>query len=292
MSGVLKDSLQRFLIDGSQVRGELVHLDASWQAMLQRAEYPETVRNVLGEAAVAASLLTSTLKFDGSLIMQIKGNGPLHLLVVQATSQRTLRGLARWQQDVPEGSLRDMCGADKLQITIDQGKERERHQGIVALHGNTLTDSLHHYLSTSDQLPTRLWLAVDEQRAAGMLLQNLPGKTQDDDAWQRSTLIADTIKPQELLQLPAEEILNRLYHEEDVRVFESEPMSFRCGCSQERVKQTLIGLGIDECREILHDEGAINVTCEFCNAHYEFDKVDVEQLYTSINNLSPSDLIH
>lgn len=291
-----KDSLYRFTFEHTRVRGELVHLDASWQALLEKCAYPPAVRQVLGEAAAATVLLSATLKFKGALTLQLSGAGPMSLLVMQATSQRTLRGLAHWQgvQDTTGRlALRDLSGADYLQITIDPGADYpERYQSIVELHGQTLADTVEHYLNQSEQLPTRLWLAVSETRCAGLLLQRLPGQAMDQDAWPRSVLLTDTLTPEELLTLHAPNLLRRLYSEETIRLFEDEPVAFRCQCSPARVEDMLKSLGKQECRDIIQEQGAIDVTCEFCNAGYAFDGVDVERLFKTPRGGALSATVH
>ncbi|MGI9303466.1 MAG: Hsp33 family molecular chaperone HslO [Gammaproteobacteria bacterium] len=272
------DTIRRFLIENSTVRGQLVHLDASWRAMLQRADYPSPVRQVLGEAVAAVSLLAATLKMDGSITLQITGAGPLKMVVAQATSRRTVRGMARWQGAAPETSLVELTGAKAMVITINPGEGKERYQSVVELVGARLSDALKLYFLTSEQLPTRMWLAADEQQLGGLLLQNLPGEAEDADAWNRSWMKADTLREHELLRLSAREVLHRLYHEEDVRLFEGAPMSFRCDCSTQRVEAMLAQFAHEELREILQEEGEVSVTCEFCAAGYAFDAVDIEQL--------------
>lgn len=276
-----RDTLHRFIIERTHVRGEWVHLDATWQAVLERADYPAPVRAVLGEAMAAVALLAATIKFDGSLILQITGDGPISMLVVQASGQRSLRGLAHWREAVPSGSLMQKFGDGRIVITIDPGEGKERYQGIVGLQGENLGEALREYFERSEQLPTRLWLSADDRCAAGLLLQSLPGEDSDPDAWNRAVTLAETVRPEELRALDAVQILHRLYHEEDVRLFGREPVSFRCGCSRERVEEMIRGLGAQEAQSILEDEGLIGVTCEFCNARYEFDLVDVEQLFAA-----------
>ena len=226
-----RDSLQRFLFDAHGVRGEIVHLDAAWQAVLQTHDYPQAVAGQLGRAMAAAALLSATIKIEGSLILQIQGEGPLTVLVAQATHERTLRGLVHWRGDVPEGELRDMFGEGHLAMTADAAGG-ERYQGVVALEGRTLAEALEAYFSRSEQLPTRLWLAADGDRAVGMLLQRLPDATSAEDDWDRVLALAGTLTDEELLSLPSDALLYRLFHEERVRVLESEPVSSRCGCSR------------------------------------------------------------
>ncbi len=276
-----KDTLHRFLFEHTNVRGELVHLDASWQAALERKDYPAPVRDLLGQAFAVASLLAATVKFKGSLTLQLQGDGPVTLVLVQATAQRSLRGLAHWEGEVKAGSLKEMTGNGRLAITIDPGEGGERYQGIVALDQDDLAACLEGYFTHSEQLATRLWLVANEEAAAGMLLQQLPKETEDEDAWYRDVHLGETITEEELLQLPALEILRRLYHEEDVRLFDGDPISFRCSCSRERIESVLRGLGAREMQDILEEQGKVSVDCEFCNQHYEFDAVDIEGLFAA-----------
>ena len=278
------DRLFRFIIENSNVRGEMVHLDASWQAVLQHTPYPPPVRNILGEALAACALLAATIKFEGSLILQIRGDGPLHLLVAQSTAEGTVRGIARWHDEVPQHDLKAIFGNAQLVITIEPPKHKiggEPYQGIIALEGEKLGHAIENYFRQSEQLNTRLWLAADERTCGGFLLQELPGKSSDNDAdaWPRATQLADTLTADEILHLPATEVLHRLFHEEDIRLFDAEPVSFRCNCSRERIDTILLSIGTDEAHEILHEQGKVSVDCEFCNAHYEYDAVDIDALF-------------
>ncbi len=280
------DSLRRFLFEHTGIRGNLVHLDASWRAVLDAHPYPEPVRVHLGEALAAVCLLAATVKLEGSLILQIQGSGPLRTLVAQATSARTLRGIARWEGEVPAGGDLGSCfGEGRLVLSIERGGG-EPYQGIVPLEGGGISEAIEGYFRDSEQLPTRLWLAADAHQAAGLLLQRLPGdlsgEAQSDD-WGRICLLADTITPPELTGLPAEQLLYRLFHEETVRLFESEPMAFRCGCSRTRIEDMLRTLGQGEVDSILAEQGAIKVTCEFCNRLYRVDAVDAGQLFASVH---------
>jgi molecular chaperone Hsp33 len=276
------DTRQRFLFEHAPIRGEIVRLDATWRAVLERRDYPPALRDVLGEFMAAAALLVTTLKFKGRLIMQAQGNGPVTLLVVECTSEHTLRGLAHWQGAVNPAPLSEMLGDGRFVITIDPEDAKERYQGIVELEGATVAAALEHYFAKSEQLDTRLWLAADTHQAAGMLLQKLPAApTQDADAWNRATQLGETIRREELLSLPAREIIRRLYHEEDVRVFESRPVAFRCSCSRERVTSMLRMLGHDEMKSIIAERDTVEVDCEFCGRHYTFDAVDAEQVFAA-----------
>lgn len=278
----MSDSLQRFLLESTPVRGEIVHLDATWRAVLERRRYPAPLQALLGDMMAAAALLSAILKFEGSLIMQMQGNGPVQLLVVEATSEHTLRATAKWEGELAQGNVTELLGAGRFVISIVPNSGRQTYQGIVAIEGESIAQVLEHYMAKSEQLETRLWLASDSQQAAGMLLQKLPAApTQDADAWNRATQLGETIRREELLSLPAREIIRRLYHEEDVRVFESRPVAFRCSCSRERVTSMLRMLGHDEVRSIIAERNTVEVDCEFCGRHYTFDAVDAEQVFAA-----------
>lgn len=278
------DSLQRFVFEHAAIRGEIVHLDSAWRAVLERHDYPPAVRNLLGELMAAAALLSATLKFTGSMILQIQGNGPVGLLVVESTSERTLRGMAQWSGTPESMSFSQLVGEGKFVITIDPKESGQRYQGIVSIEGDTVSQALENYLIRSEQLDSRIWLAADNQQAAGMLLQKLPrDETEDEDSdmWTRASYLGATLTPQELLNLPARDIIHRLYHEEDIRLFDGEPLRFQCSCTRERVVNVLRMLGYDEVRSIITERGAVDVDCEFCNQHYRFDSVDVEQVFAA-----------
>jgi molecular chaperone Hsp33 len=264
------------------VRGEIAHLDATWRAVLERHEFPESLRTAMGELMAAAALLSATIKFTGSLIMQVQGTGPVKLIVVECTSEQTMRATAKWDGELPTGSFRELVGDGRFVITIAPADVKQTYQGIVALEGDSVAAVLEHYMATSEQLDTRLWLASDDLQAAGMLVQRLPGAAgADPDAWNRAVKLSQTVTTQELLKLPARQIIRRLYHAEDIRVFEPRVVSFRCSCSRERVVNMLRLLGREEVKSILEERGAVEVNCEFCNRHYSFDPVDAEQVFAA-----------
>lgn len=278
----MTDSLQRFLFENTPIRGHLVHLDATWRAVLERHEYPEPLRSILGELMAAGALLSATLKFDGSLIMQMQGDGVVKLVVVEVTSEGTMRATANWDGEIPVEPLKTLLGSGRFVITLVPRDGQQSYQGVVALEGESVAAVLEHYMSSSEQLETHMWLASDDRQAAGMLLQKLPsGESEDADAWNRVSHLGSTVSAEELLRLPAREILRRLFHEEDVRVFEATPLSFRCSCSRERVTGMLRLLGPDEVRSIVTEQGKIEVTCEFCRRRYVLDSVDAEQVFAT-----------
>jgi molecular chaperone Hsp33 len=278
----MNDSLQRFIFEGVPVRGEIVHLDATWRAVLERHEYPEPLRAVLGELMAAAALLSATLKFDGSLILQMQGSGTVKLIVVECTSEQTMRATAKWDGELSGGSFRELVGDGRFVITIAPSDGKQTYQGIVELAGESVSQVLEHYMAASEQLETRLWLGADGAQAAGMLLQRVPGsESGDPDAWNRAVTLGGTVTDRELLTLPARQIIRRLFHEEDVRVFDARIVSFRCSCSRERVVNMLRLLGHAEVRSIVAERGEVDVNCEFCNKRYALDAVDAEQIFAA-----------
>jgi molecular chaperone Hsp33 len=284
----LHDNLQRFVFEDAPIRGQIVRLDATYRAVLDRHAYPPVVRDVLGEVMAAAALLASTLKFEGKLILQIQGEGPLTLLMAECTEGGVMRALAQWRGEVTPAPLAQLVGDGRFVMTIDPKNSQERYQGVVQLEGGSVAQALEHYFAQSEQLDTRLWLAADRTQAAGMLLQKLPDtELEDPDTWIRAVHLGSTLTRGELLSLPVREILRRLYHEDDIRLFARQPLSFRCSCSRERVEAVLRMLGPAEVDSILKERERIDVDCEFCGAHYDFDSVDAAQLFAAT---PPSDV--
>jgi molecular chaperone Hsp33 len=292
-----RDSLHRFLFEHYPIRGHIVHLDAAWRALLEHRDYPESIRKALGEAVAASVLLAATLKFEGTLSLQLQGDGPMHLLLAQCSNELGVRAVARYREtpeiDDANAGLLALSGAGKLMVTLENEDLSQRYQGIVPLEGG-LAESLQSYFENSEQLPTRLWLHADDKGVSGMLLQRLSDDTvasrgglrpesevrpDFDDAWHRVQLMADTLKPTELRGLSDRQILQRLFAEDDVRIFESSPVFFRCRCSRDRVVGMLRGVGADEIRSVLQERGSVEVRCDFCNRAYQFDRVDVEQIF-------------
>ncbi|MBI3899825.1 MAG: Hsp33 family molecular chaperone HslO [Gammaproteobacteria bacterium] len=275
------DNLQRFVFEGAPIRGEIVRLDATYRAVLDRRDYPPAIREILGEMMAATALLASTLKFEGRLIMQIQGDGPITLAMAECSESGVMRAIAQWQGDVTPAPLEQLVGRGQFAITIDPDGSRERYQGIVTLQGGSVAAALEHYFAQSEQLDTRLWLVTDSTQAAGMLLQKLPDTPfEDADAWDRAVHLGATLTREELLLLPVPDLLHRLYHEEDVRLFARQPLSFRCSCSRDRVEGVLRMMGQTEVESILQERGNVQAECEFCGAKYEFDPIDAAQLFT------------
>ncbi len=281
MDGLSRDSLHRFLFEGCAVRGKLVHLDQSWRAILERYDYPQPVRRILGETTAATVLLASTVKFEGQITVQIQGDGPLTMVVIQCSNKLVLRGLARWQGEFDDATFEQLMSNGKMIISIENDADNQRYQGVVPVAGATVAESLREYFDRSEQLPTRLWLASGDEAVAGLLLQRMPehGVAPAEDFWDRVCLLASTIKAGELLEMPERQLLNRLFNEDDLRLFDRLPVSFRCSCNRERVENMLRSLGADEIRGMVEEQGSVSVHCEFCNKGYEFDRVDSAGLF-------------
>jgi len=309
------DTLQKFLFDAAPVRGELVRMEATWREVLNRHAYPAPVRRVLGEMMAAAALLSANLKFNGALVMQLHGDGPVRMLVVECLSDLSMRAtakLAEGAQIAEDATLADLVNAHghgRFAITLDPKDKlpgQQAYQGIVPLadaHGPfaTMSAVLEHYMHASEQLDTRLWLAADDHVVAGMLLQKLPsyggvqevgetgaalsghGRAQDLDTWDRACQLGATLKTEELLAETPETLLRRLFWEDlqaaGLRVFEPLTPHFNCSCSRDKVAGMLRSLGQTEIEDIVAERGNVEIHCDFCGQRYEFDPVDCAQLF-------------
>lgn len=284
------DQLHRYLFENYAVRGELVTVSESLRQILENHSYPQPVKNILAELLVATSLLTATLKFDGDITVQLQGDGPMSLAVINGNNKQQLRGVARVQGEIADDAdLKALVGNGYLVITITP-EEGERYQGVVGLEGDTLAACLEDYFMRSEQLPTRLYIRtgeVDGQPAAGgMLLQVLPAQDTDSNDFEHLATLTDTIKTEELLTLPAKEVLWRLYHEEEVTLYDPQDVEFKCTCSRERCAGALKTLPDEELNSILEEEGEIDMHCDYCGNHYLFNAMDIAEIR---NNASPAD---
>ena len=273
------DQLHRYLFENFAVRGELVTVSETLQQILENHTYPQPVKTVLAELLVATSLLTATLKFAGDITVQLQGDGPLSLAVINGNNNQQMRGVARVQGEIPEDAdLKTLVGNGYLVITITP-EEGERYQGVVGLEGDTLAACLEDYFLRSEQLPTRLFIRtgdVDGKAAAGgMLLQVMPAQDAQADDFNHLATLTETIKAEELLTLPANEVLWRLYHEEEVTLYDPQDVEFKCTCSRERCVEVLKTLPPEEVDEILVEDGKIDMHCDYCGTHYVYDAVDI-----------------
>lgn len=291
----MDDSVRRFLLEGASVRGEMVSLDRSWREIARRHSLPDPVLATLGELSAAAVLLAATLKFEGALILQIHGDGAVSLIVVEARSDGRVRATVKLREGepIPDAislpQLVNRSGRGRFAVTLDPAGRtdaRQAWQGIVPFEGETVAEVLEHYMSRSEQLPTRLWLAANGDRASGLLLQRLPdegGKTlaslTDPDGWNRMQHLADTLEPEELLSTAPSLLLERMFWQEAVSGFTPRSIHFGCGCSRDKVAAMLRMLGSDEVSDILNERPDIEVHCDYCNEGYRFDAVDCAGLF-------------
>ncbi|HEY9267882.1 MAG TPA: Hsp33 family molecular chaperone HslO [Methylotenera sp.] len=289
----VNDTLNRFLFENTPVRGNIVNLTNTFQLALNKQNLPAGLKQALGELMAASALLTATLKMNGSLVLQIQSKGALKLLVVECTSDFGIRATAKWNGEISDDqNLFDLIEHGQFVITLDPKDGGQTYQGIVPIEGDDISTILENYMLRSEQIDTKIWLASDGKSAAGMLLQKLPdimnqvskseeSAEHDVDAWNRVGHLADTITNEELLNLDSETLLHRLFHEEDVRLFEASNTKFFCSCTRTSVANMLRMLGNEEISSILEEQGKIEVNCDFCNTHYQFDKVDAAQLMVS-----------
>lgn len=291
------DNLHRFLFTQANVRGELVRLDESLNHIVHSYEYPVQIQRLLGQMAAATSLLTATLKFKGEIALQIQSKGPVSYAVVNATHNQTLRGVARWDETLatlPE-SFNELLAQAVLVITITPD-EGERYQGVVALDKPTLAECIEAYFEQSEQLATRVYLMTDLQdakhaKAAGVLLQVLPVDASATDVAQANgfehiATLTETLSEGEMFSLSVEDILYRLYHQEEVEVYPATPVTFACTCSKQRSAEALRHVDKTELLSIVAEEGAIKMNCQYCHTEYRFDSIDVEAIHNG-NMSSP-----
>ena len=288
------DQIQRLLFDDIDVRGALVGLDKAYAEVLSRADYPERLQILLGELLAAVALLTSNLKIEGRVSLQAQGEGAVRILMAEATHDNHLRGIARFDEgELPEVERFDeLLRNGRMALTIEP-KDGQRYQGVVPLEGATLSDCLERYFSQSEQLPTKIQLAADGKHAAGMLTQVLPAAGTGSADWEHIVALAQTLKADELLGLDNETILYRLYHEEKVRLFEPDDLTFNCDCSRERSANAMQMMTQEELLELAEEQGgAIEMSCQFCNELYSFDTADIRALFHNDGRLNDEGSLH
>lgn len=275
------------------VRGAITQASAAWQAWVSHRAYPDTVQTLLGQAMAATPLMASTLKFEGRLSLQAEGDGAVPMLVVQSDHQLTMRGMAKWQGEIGGASSPSLFGQGRLGLIIEPAGEGPRYEGLVPLEGETLAGCLQTYFHQSEQLDTELQLAANGSAIGGLMLQKMPAEeTTDEDAWPRLLALAETISEDELLNLPAEEILKRLFHEEVVELFPSRPVQIVCNCSHGRTSGLLLGMGEEEVRSILTEQEKVEMQCGFCGQRYVYGSAEIDQLFAAEQAEPPTDTRH
>lgn len=290
------DLLHRFLFDDCDIRGEIITLGDSYREVLSHNPQMPAIRRLLGEFLAAVGLLSSTLKFDGKIILQARGDGPLSTIMAECNHHNNLRGIVRTNPEMElsdelaqHGSLQQLLGNGILVITIEPqrsehfGGTLERHQGIVPMDAENLAGCLEHYFYQSEQLSTRLWFSANNDIATGFLIQALPqqlitNEEDNQDKWETIIALADTIKAEELLELEHSTVLYRLFNEQPLRLYEPKALRFACSCSRERSANALLSIGKDEVESLLIEKGSIDIDCQFCNQHYHFAADEVRKL--------------
>ncbi len=276
------DIRTRFIFDDMPVRGLHVRLENVWKHIVGQKHYPAAIRRALGELLAAGALLSGNLKTDGTLIVQVQGQGRLKMLVVEATSDQTVRATARWDETADindEESLTDLLGGNSVFVLTLQPKDAEPWQGVVPLEGGSIAQMLINYTKRSEQLDTQIVLASSDDACGGLLVQRLPETEPDAASWEHVSTLVQTLTPEELTGLDAQHVLYRLFHETPPRVFDPESIEFACTCSRGKVSDMLLMLGGEEVGGVVAEQGSIQIDCDFCHAKYVFDETDVNALF-------------
>ncbi len=278
------DELQRFLFENQHMRGEFVRLDTSLRHATEQHNYPKVIYNLLGETLLAAVLLSATIKFEGMLTIQLQSENEINLLVAKCSHDFKVRGLIQWDKTLNENLLPETLGPGQLIITIQPDSNAQAYQGIVAIRNQqSITEAIEEYFAQSEQLPTKLWLEVGDGHAAGMLLQTLPGPNSQDREyfWEHATILGSTLTRQELLDLDNQTILQRLYPEESIRLFNADDVQFSCQCTIPRMENAIRIMGKAEALDILTTKQHLTVHCEYCNREYAFDRDAITNIFSA-----------
>ena len=280
------DSLRRFVFEQDEILGSIVRLDATWQRLMDADDYPPEVRPILGEALAATALLGRSLKFEGHLTLQIQGGEHVRLLVLQCDNELHMRGLAQFGDKLP-GSFTELVDGSSLCVRVETtSRKSERYQSIVPLSEISLAESLGHYYRQSVQLPTLFMLAADDQRAAGLMLQVMPERKGGSGRWKRLVADLEGLDVSRISQMDESVLLSALFPEDDIRLFDAEPVCFHCDCSEERIEAMLRLLGANELDELLEGHNPVEIRCEFCNAQYMFPEERIQRIVAEIRAAS------
>src|SRR5689334_18156229 len=283
-----EDQVRRFVFERYPIRGHSVRMSRAWLELREHQDYPPAVQQLVGVAVAAVVLLAATLKFDGTLTLQLQGKGLVNLLVAQCTHDFKVRGMARHEPIGDGAAFRSLVGDGQIIVTVEATDRGSSYQGVVPIEGNSLAECLESYFVRSEQLPSRVLLAATPGVVAGMLVQRLPGEggkqTVDpaalESAWMKVDHAMAALTGKELLETDVEARLVKMFGDDEVRVFGGHDVKHECRCSRERVANVLRSLGAEEVRSVIAEQGACTVTCEFCQRPYKFDAIDVEQLFT------------
>ncbi len=275
------DSLQRFIFEHAPIRGEIAHLKETYQTIMNQRPYPPMVKNLLGEALISCLLLAGSIKFEGELSLQFQGDKRLPLLLVQCNHQLQMRAFASFQDDLENNDYADAFLHGQMVLTINQYKQTQAYQSIVPIGATSMSENLTHYFSQSEQVASQVWLAVGDDMAAGMLLQLMPGQdtAHREQFWEYAVVLGQTVSEKELLNLDNPTLLNRLYHETELRLYEGRSVCFKCRCNEEKMREVLKILGEEEAKKLLKEREKIEVSCDFCNKLYSYDAIDITMLF-------------
>lgn len=278
------DSLQRFMFVHAGIRGEIAHLKETYQTIMNQRPYPAMVKNLLGEALISCLLLAGSIKFEGELSLQFQGDKRLPLLLVQCDHQLHLRAFAAYQEGLEIIDYAEAFLKGHMVLTINQYNKTKSYQSVVPIQATSMSENLMYYFAQSEQIASRLWLTVGDDMAAGMLLQLMPDQDtqQREQFWEYAIQLGQTVREEELFNLDNETLLHRLYHETELRLFDSRKASFQCRCSEEKMKEVITMLGEEEAKNLLQEKGKIEISCDFCNKHYSYDAIDITMLFRKL----------
>lgn len=277
---------QGFMFSKANIRGQIVHLEKTYQTIIEQHDYPSMVRYLLGEALVACLLISGSLKFEGDITLQFQGDTTLPLLLAQCDSQLNLRAYAKCSPDRTTEAYAQAFLQGTMALTMNPDHHTQAYQSIIPIYSTDMSENLNHYFVQSEQITTHIWCASDEKRVAAMMLQLMPTpdqamQTQErENFWQYATQMGETVSDLELLTLDNETLLYRLYNETEVVLFDSRPASFKCRCTRGKMLEVVKTLGKTDAHQLITEQGCIDVTCDFCNSRYSFDAIDVTLLFT------------
>ncbi len=275
------DTLQRFMFEHASIRGEIAHLQDTYKTIMNQHPYPPMVKSLLGEALISCLLLAGSVKFEGEISLQFQGDKRLPLLLVQCDHLLQIRGFAKYQEDDSEIDYNSAFLQGNMVLTINHYNQTQTYQSIVPIRSTAMSENLMHYFAQSEQIASRVWLAANDETAAGMLLQLMPSQDtqQREQFWEYAVQLGQTITDKELLTLDNQTILHRLYHETELRLYTARPVRFSCRCNSEKMKEVLTVLGEKDIQELLQERGKVDINCDFCNRHYSFDAIDITLLF-------------
>lgn len=275
------NAVQRFLFKELNIRGQHIQLQQSWQEMIKDRHYPAAIIKLLGELTAMSVLMANGMKHEGRITLQVQGSGPITLLVVDVTHDLKVRGMAKTNKEITtESTLDELLGDGQILMTLENTQTQHHFQSYVPREGETVAEAFETFLSQSEQLPSKVWLAANEHSLGGVMIQKMPETDGHDiDGWERILHITTTVQDDELTSLPAEALLHRLFHEELLELFEAEEVVYECPKDEERVHNMLKSLGEEEVRKIIEEQGQIVIHNEMCNFHMRFNKEDIDALF-------------